>query len=102
MTTETIEDIKQEISIQPPKFYKVLLHNDNTTTMDFVIDVLTRIFHKGLQEAIEVTIAIHETGQGIAGSPYTKEIANEKVQEVVSSARANGFPLVATFEELEN
>ena len=100
MTTETIESIKEEIKIEPPKFYKVILHNDDTTSMDFVVAVLTHIFHKKFEEALEITLAIHNEGEGIAGAPYTREIAEEKTNETKKYARANGFPLVASFEEL--
>jgi ATP-dependent Clp protease adaptor protein ClpS len=102
MSTETnvIEKIEQNIQLKEPKMYKVLLHNDNTTTMDFVIMVLTQIFHKTVQEAVEVTLAIHHKGQGIAGAPYTAEVAEEKTHETLAYARANGYPLTATFEEL--
>lgn len=97
---EVIEKIDETIKVQIPKMYKVLLHNDDTTTMDFVIMVLTRIFHRTVEDAIQVTMHIHNNGQGIAGSPYTREVAEEKTLETVALARANGFPLTATFEEL--
>lgn len=97
---EVIEKIEETIKVQIPKMYKVLLHNDDRTTMDFVIMVLTRVFHRTVEEAIQITMHIHHNGQGIAGSPYTREIAEEKTLETISLARANGFPLVASFEEL--
>jgi ATP-dependent Clp protease adaptor protein ClpS len=97
---EVIEKIDETIKVQIPKMYKVLLHNDDSTTFDFVIAILTKIFHKTTEEAVEITNAIHDDGQGIAGSPYTREIAEEKTLETVSFSRANGFPLTATFEEL--
>jgi len=97
---EIIEKIDETIKVQIPKMYKVLLHNDDTTTFEFVITILTRIFYKSIEDAIEITKAIHNSGHGIAGSPYTKEIAEEKTSETVALARANGYPLTATFEEL--
>jgi len=97
---EVIEKIDETIKVQIPKMYKVILHNDDTTTFDFVIMILTTIFHKSVQEAYEITISVHQTGQGLAGAPYTREIAEEKTMEVISFSRANGFPLTATFEEL--
>lgn len=97
---EIIERISETIKVQIPKMYKVILHNDEKTTMEFVIHVLTHIFHKTLEDAYALTLAIHETGQGIAGSPYTQEIAEEKTLETMKSARLNNFPLVATFEEM--
>lgn len=102
MTTETevVERVVEVTKIQPPKMYKVLLHNDDTTTFDFVILVLVQIFHRTVEDAIEITKAIHIDQTGIAGSPYTREIAEEKTVETIALARANGFPLTATFEEL--
>ena len=98
--TDIKEDISEETKVRIPNMYKVILHNDNTTTVEFVIHVLVRIFHKSIDDAMVLTQTIHETGIGIAGAPYTKEIAEEKTLETLASARANGFPLIATFEEL--
>lgn len=97
---EVIEKIDERIKVFIPSMYKVILHNDNTTTVDFVIHVLMRIFHKTIEEAMVLTQTIHENGQGIAGAPYTREIAEEKTLETIRLARANNFPLVATFEEV--
>ena len=97
---EVIEKIDEAIEVQEPKMYKVILHNDDKTTFDFVIAVLIDIFHKTIDEAIEITKVIHVTGQGIAGAPYTREIAEEKTLETVSFSRVNNFPLTPTFEEL--
>ena len=98
--TGILEKIEEVIQVQEPKLFKVLLHNDDSTTFDFVILVLTQIFHRAVEDAVEVTKAIHVQGQGIAGSPYTKEIAEEKTIETIMFSRANGFPLTATYEEL--
>jgi len=103
MTTpdiEVIERVEDKIEVQLPKMYKVILHNDDTTTMNFVIQILVHIFHRKLEDALMLTQVIHETGQGIAGAPYTREIAEEKAMETIATARANDFPLTATFEEL--
>lgn len=97
---EVIEKVDETIKVYIPKMYKVILHNDDTTTFDFVIHVLTKIFHRTVEDAIQVTKFIHEQGQGIAGSPYTREIAEEKTLETIALARANNFPLTPTFEEL--
>lgn len=97
---EVIEKIDETIKVQIPKMYKVLLHNDDKTTFDFVIMVLIKIFHKTVEQSVAVTREIHVSGYGIAGAPYTREIAEEKTAEVVKLSRANGFPLVATFEEV--
>lgn len=97
---EIIEKIEETVKVRIPKLYKVLLHNDNTTTFDFVINVLTRIFHKNTDEAVQICLQIHQQGIGIAGAPYTQEVAEEKTLEVIRFARANNYPLLATFEEL--
>lgn len=98
--TNVIEKEETAIIVRPPGMYKVLLHNDDTTTFDFVIMVLATIFYKTLEESVEITKAIHIEGRGIAGAPYTKEIAEAKTEETLALSRANGFPLVATFEEV--
>lgn len=98
--TNVIEQTDTSTIVKEPVWFKVLLHNDDTTTFDFVIAILMRIFYKKIEEAIEITKSIHDDGQGIAGCPYTKEIADEKVLEVNNFARANGYPLTATSEEL--
>lgn len=97
---EVIEKIDETIKVKIPKMYKVILHNDDTTTFDFVILVLTRIFHKTVEDAIELTKTIHVAGQGVAGAPYTMEVAEEKTNETIAFSRANGFPLTPTFEEI--
>jgi ATP-dependent Clp protease adaptor protein ClpS len=97
---EVIEKIEETVKVHIPSMYKVLLHNDDKTTMDFVVVVLTQIFHRSVEDAINITMQIHHTDRGVAGSPYTKEIAEEKVLETISLARANGFPLAASYEEM--
>ena len=98
--TPVADKVEEQLELRVPNMYKVLLHNDDTTTVEFVIHILVRIFHRKMKDAIDLTQVIHETGIGIAGGPYTKEIAEEKALETVAAARANGFPLIATFEEL--
>jgi ATP-dependent Clp protease adaptor protein ClpS len=97
---ETIQETESSVEVKQPKMYKVMLHNDNSTTFGFVIAILTKVFHRTMEESIEITQNIHFKGQDIAGAPYTKEVAEEKVSETISFSRANGFPLVATAEEL--
>lgn len=90
--------VEEDIRVNAPNLYKVILHNDDRTTFDFVIAVLRRIFHKTEEQAHEITFLIHTNGRGIAGV-YTKEIAEEKALEAVNMARLNQFPLRATCEE---
>jgi ATP-dependent Clp protease adaptor protein ClpS len=98
--TEVIEKIEESIDIKIPKMYKVLLHNDDTTTADFVVAVLMSIFHKTIQDAMLITQEIHENGIGIAGAPYTFEVAQEKVLETTKFSRVNNFPLMCSAEEV--
>lgn len=80
-----------------PNFFKVLMHNDDYTTMDFVIDVLQSTFHKESAEAISLMLQIHQRGQALCGV-YPFEIAETKVFKVHEQARAAGFPLRCTLE----
>ncbi|MGE0453942.1 MAG: ATP-dependent Clp protease adapter ClpS [Vicinamibacteria bacterium] len=84
--------------VKPPQLYRVLLHNDDYTTMQFVIEVLESIFQKSPAEAFRVMMHVHTQGQGICGT-YPHEIAETKLALVHDSARAQGFPLRASMEE---
>lgn len=77
--------------------YKVVLLNDDYTTMEFVILILETIFHKGNEEAQQIMFAVHQKGAGIAGV-YTKEIAETKTAIVHHLAKQNQFPLKCTIE----
>jgi len=92
------EELDLEIELEEPKMFKVLLHNDDYTSMDFVVEVLMEIFHKTLEEAEQITIQIHEKNLGVCGV-YTFEIAQTKTQQVKRRAKQNEFPLLATLEE---
>jgi len=80
-----------------PSLYKVLLLNDDYTTMDFVIEVLETIFNKAPAEAYRIMMAVHTQGKGLCGL-YPHEIAETKVSSVIELARSNGFPLLAAME----
>ncbi|MCZ6679066.1 MAG: ATP-dependent Clp protease adapter ClpS [Candidatus Poribacteria bacterium] len=84
--------------VKKPPLYKVLLHNDNFTTMEFVVEVLQTIFHKSELDAVHIMLAVHHQGVGVAGV-YTYEIAEAKVNKVSQLAQANEFPLLCTLEE---
>ena len=84
--------------LQKPPLYKVLLHNDDYTTMEFVIFVLQAVFHKSDGDAYNIMMAVHQQGVGVAGV-YAYEIAEAKVNKVIETARAQEFPLLCTMEE---
>lgn len=83
--------------VQLPKKYKVLLHNDDYTTMEFVIFILQTIFHKSENEAEKVMLEVHKKGVGICGV-YTHEIAESKAKKVEKLAREYSHPLLCTIE----
>ncbi|MBQ2430733.1 MAG: ATP-dependent Clp protease adaptor ClpS [Campylobacter sp.] len=98
MATKT--QIKTEIKKEPfrPKFYKVILLNDDVTTMDFVVAILVKIFEKSVQDAVDIMFKVHKTGSGVAGI-YIKEIAKTKQNAVIKTAKEAGFPLQCILEE---
>lgn len=89
---------KTEVDITNPPMYKVILHNDDYTPMDLVVDILMKIFHKNIDEANEIMWRVHEKGKAVCGI-YVHEIAQTKVHQVKTVAKANGFPLLATYEK---
>jgi ATP-dependent Clp protease adaptor protein ClpS len=80
-----------------PKRAKVIFHNDDYTTMEYVVLVLRRFFHKTETEALHVMLTVHKKGKAVAGV-YPKEVAETKVAEVTRDARENGHPLLVTAE----
>ncbi len=82
-----------------PRKYKVILLNDDYTTMDFVVEVLKRFFSKTGEEAVAVMLQVHEEGKGVCGV-YSHEIAETKVAQVHEFARTGGYPLKCTMEPL--
>lgn len=98
MANEFEIEINDDLDIEEPKKYKVLLLNDNYSTMDFVIDILVKIFKKSTDEATVIMLNIHNNGKDVCGV-YTHEIAATKVMQVKNFARQKGFPLKAIMEE---
>ena len=90
------EKIKKEIS-EPIK-YKVIMLNDDTTPIDWVIEILKTIFKHSSETAEKITLTIHSEGSGVAGI-YTYEIAEQKSIEAVNSSRDKGFPLLVKLEK---
>lgn len=89
---------KDWIEVEEPPLYKALLHNDDYTTMEFVISILVNIFHKSHEEATRIMLNVHEQGIGIAGV-YTREICETKIALVHELARQNEFPLRCSMEK---
>ena len=93
--TDLIEESKDEI--KEPDMFRVLLHNDHYTTMEFVIEVLRAVFHKPLLEATKIMLDVHRKGIGIVGT-YTFDIAKTKTEQVMKMAKDREYPLQCTFE----
>lgn len=103
MSSETDRDEQsgtatiQKQKLQPPRKYKVLMHNDDYTTMEFVVLVLQKYFQKNYHEAQAIMLEVHSKGYGVCGV-YTYEVAESKVAKVIKYARENGHPLRCSTE----
>jgi ATP-dependent Clp protease adaptor protein ClpS len=102
--TDTVRQTGEQVlertrqKTKEPELFRVLLLNDDYTTMDFVVDVLESIFNKPPAEAFRIMMQVHTQGKGLCGM-YPFEIAETKVATVEERARANGFPLKAVMEK---
>ncbi|MGA6925389.1 MAG: ATP-dependent Clp protease adapter ClpS [Desulfosarcina sp.] len=83
---------------RPPSMFRVLLHNDDYTTMEFVIEILMVVFSKSPDTAVEIMLNVHQRGVGVCGV-YTFEVAETKVDTVHNLARENGHPLQCSMEQ---
>ncbi len=92
------EDSLTSYQVKLPSKYKVILLNDDYTTMEFVIEILRRFFNKPYDEAMKIMYLVHEKGRGVCGV-YPFEIAETKVSQVKHVAKDNGFPLRIIMEE---
>lgn len=100
-TKESIETgvlTDDETEIKEPEEYRVILLNDDYTTMEFVVAVIMSVFHKDLFEATRVMLDVHKKGRGVVGV-YTYDIAATKIGKVHAMARENGFPLKCIMEK---
>src|ERR671930_2365325 len=88
---------KKKQKIRRPRLYKVLLHNDNYTTRDFVVAVLREVFHKSETDAVQIMLHVHYNGIGVAGV-YTFDVAETKIRLVEKLARENDFTLRLSME----
>jgi ATP-dependent Clp protease adaptor protein ClpS len=89
--------LEERPATRTPRTYRVLLHNDDYTTMEFVIDVLIRCFDLAETEATRVMLQVHHAGVGVAGR-YTRDEAETRAQRATEEARDRGFPLLLTVE----
>jgi ATP-dependent Clp protease adaptor protein ClpS len=94
--TDVIERTDDEV--KEPSMYKVILINDDYTPMDVVTAILSTIFHKTIEEAINIMLKVHKEGRGLAGV-YTHDIASSKQDQATSFAKKLGFPLKIVIEE---
>ncbi len=92
--------LKERVRTKKPSMYKVLLHNDDYTTKEFVVWVLQSVFQKSESEAVQVMMHVHSNGVGIAGV-YTHEVAETKVAKTMNLAQAHEYPLQCTLEPTE-
>ncbi|ATD54851.1 ATP-dependent Clp protease adaptor ClpS [Clostridium chauvoei] len=89
---------KNKVKIKEPKNFRVVMHNDDFTTMEFVIAILMDIFNKDIKEANKIMLDVHKKGNGVAGI-YPYDIAFSKVSKAMNLAREEGFPFKLTVEE---
>lgn len=88
---------KSKTKVSKPQMYDVVMHNDDITTMEFVVDVLCRVFYKSAENATQLMLDVHTKGAAIVGT-YTYDIALSKTYRATEMARAEGFPFRMTIE----
>lgn len=91
------EVIEQRSRLAPPRKFAVLLHNDDYTTMEFVVEVLQRYFQRTVEQSVEIMLRVHKQGKGVAGV-FSYEIAETKAAQVMEHAKTRGYPLQCTVE----
>lgn len=95
--TAVVTRTRTEKRLEHPKLYRVLLHNDDYTTREFVVWVLQVVFHRSELEAVQIMLHVHNNGVGVAGV-YPLDVAEAKVRKVQALAEQNEFPLLSTME----
>ena len=89
---------ESETRLEKPKLYKVILHNDDFTTMEFVVFILRQVFMRSDAEAVTIMLKVHNEGVGVAGV-YPFEVANMKAEKAMNLSRVHEYPLLCTVEE---
>lgn len=95
--TKEVTTTSPKVDMQPPSMFNVVLYNDDTTSVDFVVLILMTIFHKDFEDASDLTMHIHEHGKGIAGT-YSHEVAHQKKDETTHVSRMNKMQLKCEVE----
>jgi ATP-dependent Clp protease adaptor protein ClpS len=90
-------EVEERQKAAVPRRYKVIFHNDDYTTMEYVVEVLRRFFHKNETEALHIMLTVHKKGKAVAAI-YPRDVAETKVLEVTRDARERGHPLLLTAE----
>jgi ATP-dependent Clp protease adaptor protein ClpS len=98
--SDVIELQKVLPKLKRPPLYQVILHNDDFSPMDFVVQVLQKIFFHNEEKAVQIMLQVHQTGKGICGV-FTRDIAETKVALVNDCARSSGYPLLCTMEAVQ-
>lgn len=98
MSTEIETKQKTNIDVTPPSLWKVIFLNDDSTPMEFVIELLTTIFRHDEKSAADLTLEIHNTGSAVVGV-YSYEIAEQRGLEATQQSRTSGFPLQIQVEK---
>jgi ATP-dependent Clp protease adaptor protein ClpS len=93
----TITASKPEQQVRQPRLWRVLLHNDDYTTQEFVVWILQTIYQKPFAEAFAIMMSVHQSGLGVAGV-YTHDVAETKLRTTLQTAEAHEFPLLVTME----
>ena len=97
----TLTESREEQKLDRPRLWRVLLHNDDYTTQEFVVWILETIFHKTSAEAFAIMLSVHRSGLGLAGV-YTHDVAETKLKTVRDQAEEHEFPLLVTMEPEES
>jgi ATP-dependent Clp protease adaptor protein ClpS len=90
--------VAEQVRTKAPKLYKVVILNDDFTSMEFVVHILETVFMKSPSEAVQIMLHVHKSGRGVAGI-FTKQIAEAKIEMVHQQAKNEGFPLRCVLEE---
>jgi ATP-dependent Clp protease adaptor protein ClpS len=94
---DVLPDIREDQKLDRPRLWRVLLHNDDYTTQEFVVWILETVFQKPRAEAFDIMLSVHQSGMGLAGV-YTHDVAQTKLRAARARAEEHQFPLLVTME----